>query len=71
MNVTKDTVMEGWSITLPEYRSNITVAGSHQQRGPIPVDNVDSERLWRWYYSQIRIWWLLSWRSPVIDRDVG
>lgn len=71
VNVTKDAVMEGWSITLPEYRSNITVTGSHQQRGPIPVDNVDSERLWRWYYSQIRVWWLLSWRSPVIDKDIG
>jgi len=68
VKVTKDTVMEGWGIMLPQYRSNITVAGSHQQRGPIPVDNVDSERLWRWYYSQIRIWWLHSWRSPVIDR---
>ena len=71
VRVTKDKVMESWTITLPEYRSNITVAGSHQQRGPIPVDNVDSERLWRWYYSQIRIWWLLSWRSRVIEGDVG
>lgn len=71
VKVTKDAVMEGWGITLPEYGSNIAVAGSHQQRGPIPVDNVDSENLWRWYYSQIRIWWLLSWRGPVTDREVS
>lgn len=68
VKVTMDRIMENWGMSLPRYRSTV-ITGGQKQRGPIPVDNVDSKRLWGWYYGQIRDWWLRSCNNPVVERD--
>ncbi|KAF8470749.1 hypothetical protein BDZ91DRAFT_847048 [Kalaharituber pfeilii] len=72
INVTRDHVMGKWDFTLPKYNSVIVEPHSETQRGPIPVDHIETRRLWKWYNDHIEFWWQNTWKANSgYDPDQG